>query len=53
VLVNQHRLLLRRALVRARHVARDDQPSSVLASDPTDALVLWETIRGCRPASGP
>jgi RNA polymerase sigma-70 factor, ECF subfamily len=46
VLVNQHRSLLRRALVRARHVPGDDQPSSVMASDPTDALVLWEAIRG-------
>jgi hypothetical protein len=40
VLVNRHRSLLRRTLVRARHAARNDQPSSVAASDPTDALVL-------------
>jgi len=45
VLVNRHRSLLRRTLVRARHAARYEQPSSVAASDPTDALVLWEATR--------
>jgi RNA polymerase sigma-70 factor (sigma-E family) len=45
VLVNRHRSLLRRTVVRARHAARNDQPSSVAASDPTDALVLWEATR--------
>ena len=45
VLVNRHRSLLRRALVRGRHAARYEQPSSVAASDPSDALVLWEATR--------
>ena len=45
VLVNRHRSLLRRALVRTRHAARTDDAAPVAASDPTDALVLWEATR--------
>jgi RNA polymerase sigma-70 factor (sigma-E family) len=44
VLVNRHRSLLRRALVRTRHAAQADA-APVVASDPTDALVLWEATR--------
>jgi hypothetical protein len=45
--------LLRRAVVRARHEARNDQPSAVAVSDPTDALVLCRRPGGSRPDSGP
>src|SRR5215217_57889 len=41
VLVNRHRSLLRRALVRTRHAAQTDHAAPVVVSDPTDALVLW------------
>jgi hypothetical protein len=35
-----YRSPLRRALVRTRHAARADDAEPVVASDPTDALVL-------------
>jgi hypothetical protein len=42
----RHRSLLRRAVVRHRHVARAEDPVPVVASDSTHALVLWGAVRG-------